>query len=141
MNVIRTIRKEEDSRWVNLLFSAGPHTAFDATGRIPYHPPVFPFAGDFHEPVVGGFLYVVFRGTIVGYGKISSLRPHFGEDVGIEAEPVAEGEEVVLEDHLSKMPFHLDCRGFTGRRYVEQDLHEMTAVDAQAVIANLGLMP
>jgi hypothetical protein len=140
MNVFRTIQRQEDPRWVQLLFKGGPHTAFDPSGRVPFDPPVFPFAGKFHKPVVGDYLYVVYKGEIIGYGIIDSLHPHYGTDVGIDGEPVTEGEEGFLAGPLTKMPFLLACRGFTGRRYVEKALHSLPLADAQAVIAELGLL-
>ena len=119
MNVIRTIQKDANSTWINLLFD--PHSS---TPPPDFRPLDYPFSVTFRRNVVGGFLYVRYRGSIIGYGKIAAVQPHSGDTVGEECISVPPGDNVILEAPLSRMPNALPYPGGFRWKYVEENLHQ-----------------
>ena len=119
MNVIRTIPQDETQEWVNLLFD--PNSGQNPPGFTPLD---YPFPVTFRRDLVGGFLYVRYRGEVIGYGKIAEVRSHSGETVGEENTSVPPGDSVILAAPLSRMPFVLAQPGGFRWKYVEEDLHQ-----------------
>lgn len=129
MNILRTIPQTETQRWVDLLFQPGP----PKSEKDP-EPLTYPVSRTLSQDVTGGFLYVTYQGQIIGYGKIASVKPHLGDTVGEDDQPVSAGDMILLESPLVKMPFPLDCPGFRGYRYVKANLHELSQQEAQAAL-------
>ena len=119
MNVIRTIQKTATIQWVDLLFD--PDSGPAPEGFVPFE---YPFPVTFRQNLVGGYLYVRYRGEVIGYGKIAAVVPHSGDTVGAENIVVEAGDKVVLEAPLSRMPFVLPSPERFRWKYVEADLHE-----------------
>jgi len=134
VNILRTIKKEENPEWVALFFKQGPHI-----GGTPNYPPNFPLPGHLRGVKIGAFLYVVFRWQIIGYGQVAQIRPHYGNRVGTPNYQVRVGDELVLIGPLIRMPVALRCRGFQGFRTTSVDLHLVAQTAAQAEITRLGL--
>lgn len=120
MNVIRTIPKYATPQWVNLLFDpkSGPAPA----GFAPLE---YPFPVTFRQDLVGGYLYVRYRGEVIGYGKIAAVVPHGGDTVGAENIVVEAGDKVILEAPLLRMPVVLPSQELFRWKYVEAHLHQV----------------
>src|SRR5689334_12639480 len=119
MNVLRIIPEREDPNWVELLFQKGPYNQPNA----PDYPLKFPLPSTLRQNVRNGYLYVVYRSLVVGYGKIHEVKPHNGSTVGQEKNPVPPGDTIILQGPLNRMPFDLACRGFRRFRYTDKELH------------------
>jgi len=89
-----------------------------------FRPYDYPFPVTFRRDLVGGFLYVRYRGEIIGYGKIVAVRSHSGDTVGEEGTTVPAGDNVILAAPLTRMPFVLSCPGGFRWKYVEENLHQ-----------------
>jgi hypothetical protein len=137
MNMLRTIRKGEEQSWVDRFFQAGPHEGEDD----PEYPPTFPFPFKLKKRVQGGYLYIVYRNRVIGYGSIAEVSPRRDvTDVGrTDGRPVNPGDGAILAGPLRKMPFPLRCRGFTGVRYTRQNLHSLNSAAAEEEIGRLKL--
>jgi hypothetical protein len=136
MNMLRTIRKGEERSWLDRLFQVEPHKG----DRVPHYPPTFPFPFKLKESVKGGYLYVVFRSHVIGYGSITEVSAHDGMGVGeTDGRAVGPGDQAILAGPLRKMPFLLGCRGFTGIRYTRQNLHSLNKDIAEKEIGALKL--
>lgn len=139
MNILRTIRKGEEQSWVDRFFQVGPHK-----GSVdPRYPPAFPFPFELKRSVQDGYLYIVYRNRVIGYGSIAEVSPRRDvTDVGrTDGRPVNPGVRVILAGPLKKLPFFLECRGFTGIRYTPQNLHNLRSDDAEEEIRRLKLWP
>jgi hypothetical protein len=144
MNILRTAQKEEDPKFIEYFFtSERPKEVPPGWKRFPSYPLRFPFPFKFKEDVEGGYLYIVYRGRIIGYGLIESVEPHQGLQVGSKppciGKNVKPGDVVVIKGPLTRMPFEIACRGFVNFRYIEDNLHELTFDSAQRVISKLDL--
>ena len=120
MNVIRTIPKCATLQWVDLLFDPESSPAPED-----FRPLDYPFPVTFRRNLAGGFLYVRYRGEIIGYGKIAEVRPHFGDTVGAENTVVEAGDNIVLEAPILRMPFVLSYPAPFRWKYIETNLHQM----------------
>jgi hypothetical protein len=136
-NVLRTIQKDEKKRWVDLLFEVGPHNG----EYVPYYPAEFPSRGRFTKDIKGGYLYVVYRSRVIGFGRIAKVMPHQGMTVGTQEQLVSPGWKIVLEGPCRRLTFDLPCRGFQGYRYTEPRLHELAPDKAFLKIRTLNLVP
>jgi hypothetical protein len=137
MNALRTIQKEEDAWWVDLLLREGPHQGND----VPDYPPWFPFPFRIQRPLEAGYLYVVYRSKVHAYGRIATVLPHRGSEVGTDEQPVSPGDKIVLDGPMARFPFALPCRGFVGIRYTVENLHDLSPDLARQVIRQLKLEP
>lgn len=138
MNILRTMQKDEDYHsWVKLLFREGPYDG----NNVPAYPLQFPFPVRIQSPVTGGYLYLVYRGQIIGYGRIEQEQFHQGTIVGTEGQIVMSGSEVTIDGPLQKMPFTVPCKGFQGFRYTDKNLHEIEKQAALKEIRRLKLEP
>jgi hypothetical protein len=81
----------------------------------------------------------VYKSEVVGYGGIAKVIPHGGASVGTGENWVHYGDLVVLAEPLKRMPFHLSCRGFTGIRYTQKNLHELDFTSAGEEVRTLSL--
>lgn len=135
MNILRTIPRDQQLSWVELLFVTGPHKG----NRVPKYPPSFPLAGKLREHVKDSFLYLVFREKVIGYGKIADIIPHHGSEVGSDGRFVPPGDELVLAGPLKPMPFTLPCASFRRFRYTTENLHQLDHLSAEKEIRVLGL--
>lgn len=120
MNALRTIPRDEKPEWVELMFQIGPHSVANA----PDYPLTFPLPFHLNQNVEGGFLYVVYRSQIIGYGKIGRVEPHGGSTVGGNDDPVGPGHNIILDGPLMRMPAPQAHKGFQGVRYTIARLHE-----------------
>jgi len=119
LNLIRTIPQYETRKWLDLLFQPKtPETAKDCD------PLTYPFPVQFREDVSGGYLYVRYRGDIIGYAKIADVQHHTGDAVGAERNPVGSGDRVLLEAPLSPMPRPTLYPGGFRWKYEPDNLHE-----------------
>ncbi|HZH77752.1 MAG TPA: hypothetical protein VEY88_17130 [Archangium sp.] len=130
MNVIRTIQKKESKEWIKKLFKAGPHKG----DWVPIYPPIFPFPYQLQQDVVGGYLYLVYDGALLGYGRIAAVKKHTGSPVGTTGDPVSPGEAIHLTRQLTSMPRPLEARGFQGIRYILENLHKLPPDKAQETL-------
>lgn len=133
MNIMRTVPQHETRRWVDLLFQDGPHPGADDPDPLTY-----PLAKHLGRDVVGGFLYVVYQGAVIGYNRIARVEPHEGDTVGAEDTVVSAGDRLVLEGPLKPMPFPLLSQGFRNYRYMDANLHELMQVAAQEAVRQAG---
>lgn len=119
MNLIRTIQQSAKQEWLNLLFDP-------ESGPAPknFEPLSYPFPMQFRQDVQGGFLYVRYKGKIIGYGKIADVQCHSGDTVGEENIPVSAGDMVILEAPLSPMPASMPYPGLFRWKYIKDNLHE-----------------
>lgn len=129
MNAIRTIESSETEEWVEATFDPNPR---EGGPRVPH---TYPFPFHPRHELAGSFLYVVYRGEVIGYGRIKEVRPHAGDVIGTDLHDVQPGASLILDGALTRMPFKLAARGFMGIRYVDADLHTLSAEDAQRAIA------
>ncbi len=120
MNLIRTIPQYAKQEWINLLFE--PKSA-----RAPkdFEPLTYPFPVEFRKDVLGGFLYVRYKGEIIGYGKIADVYHHAGDTVGEENIVVSAGDMVILEAPLLPMPAPMPYPGLFRWKYIETNLHQV----------------
>ena len=137
MNVIRTMQAKEEDWWAALLFEVGPHDLPEGTTRdaVPHYPLTFPFPTKIHGANAGDWLYLLWRGEIIGYGRIREIKNTEESPIGSDLQIVGKGQTVYLEGALSKMPHRLEGRGFTGVRYTETDLHKVDLVTARNALA------
>ena len=134
MNIMRTVPQNEARRWVNLLFQEGPHPGADDPDPLTY-----PLARKLGRDVVGGFLYLIYQGIVIGYNRIDRVQPHAGDAVGSEDTVVSAGDCLLLESPLKPMPYLVSCHGFRNYRYIDADLHELGQAAAQAEVQQAGL--
>ncbi len=138
MNILTMMQHEEDPVYLSLFF-----TAVRPQGRVPSlptYPPTFFFPSGLSQTVAGGYLYLVYRNGVVGYGRIAKVTQHYDGHVDHNTEREDHlADAAVLEGPLSVMPFSVWCRGFKGARYLRQALHQLDAATAQQVINGLGL--
>ncbi len=120
MNILRTIPQDEKPEWVSLMFEVGPHADPDA----PTYPLDFPLPFRLSKDLSNGFLYVVYRFEIIGYGKIQQVVPHEGHHVGSDDRPMKPGHNIILDGPLVRMPTVVQHRGFQGIQYDETNFHE-----------------
>lgn len=135
MNLITTIPMREKHIWVDALFKKGPHKGFPLKRgphkgvRAPVYPPEFPFSRNVKRGEKIRFLYVVYKGHIIGYGRVAKYLECGVESVGLIPEDVGPGSKFVLIGPLKHM--HRSCpipyKGFRNFRYVEENLHLLTA--------------
>lgn len=135
MNLMRTIQKGEDYEWVESLFRSGPYSNADGATRVPSWPIRFPFPFRLNHDPTRSYLYMVYCGVIHGYGLVSHIELHDGDDVGTGALPIRPGHVAVLDGPLLRMPFVLHRRGFQNIRYVPCDLHLLSETDARVALA------
>jgi hypothetical protein len=143
MNILRTVQKIEHPGHIELFFTSERPEKSPYGTRLPSFPLRFPFPFRFREHVKGGYLYLVYRNKIVGYGLIASVVEHHDAKTGsnppIVGKPVRPGEAAVIDGTLIHMPLEIHCRGFVGVRYTKHNLHELDLASAQRVIYELGL--
>lgn len=137
MNILRIIPAREDPQWVELLFQKGPYGAPDA----PDYPLRFPMPSVVRQNVNDGYLYVVYRSSVIGYGKISKVKLHNNDTVGKEKNEVPSGDMLVLDGPLIRMPFALPCQSFRRFRYMETELHTVGKQAAEASLKQARLFP
>jgi hypothetical protein len=135
MNIMRIVPARESREWVARMFQEGPHPEPNA----PDYPLTFPLPAFLGQSVEGGFLYVVYDGEVIGYGKIAEVVEHSGDPVGGEDNHVPPGNKLVIDGPLKRMPFFLSCRGFRRFRYVSENLHTLDKSDAAQVIRGMNL--
>ena len=118
MNLIRTIQKSATQEWINLLFDP-------KSGPAPknFEPLTYPFPVQFRQDAREGFLYIRYKGEIIGYGEIATVQRHSGDTVGEENIPVSAGDMVILKAPLSRMPAPISYPGLFRWKYVEDFLH------------------
>lgn len=111
----------------------GPH--------VPAYPPSFPVPFRVRQPVKGGYLYAIYQGRVYGFGLIAHVLAHRGSRVGSHGQLVREGDRLVLDGPLARLPFDLPCRGFRRLRYTSKDLHRLSRRQALQEIDKMGLKP
>lgn len=138
MNILRTIQKQDRQWWIDLLFKKGPHKADWA----PLYPPQIPLPFEQRPPVEGGYLYLVFKSEIIGFGHISEVKNRQGMSIGSHRQHMTPGSTVIIEGPFQRMPpvFHtIRSKGFQGVRYTDKRLHTLSEDDARAEIPHLRL--
>jgi hypothetical protein len=135
MNIITTIPKREKQEWVEMLFRKGPHKG----ERVSDYPPRFPFSRRIANPMENGFLYLVFNGELIGYGKVDEHRSCGQVTVGLIPEVVGPGDELVLSGPLKPMPAVLPCQGFRNFRYTDKNLHRLSPNEVKKELRRLNL--
>jgi hypothetical protein len=139
MNLIRTIQRTEEPAWISDLFTPGSYSG----SVTPLHPEQLPFPCCLKQNVAGGFAYIVYKRAVIAYGMIdrvtyrSSIMP-----VGSQAQPVNPGDTVVIQGTFAPMPGPLrqvPVRGFTGPRYTDQDLHQLTPSTLRTALTAAGI--
>jgi hypothetical protein len=139
MNIITTIPEREDERWVDALFTSNRQD-WPIEGRVPAHPPVFPFSRRIAKPMVGGILYLVYNKNIIGYAKIEKHQwGNKNGSVGLKPEDVGPGDRLTLRGPLKRLPHPIPCVGFRNFRYTEKPLHKLELKEAKEELRRLGL--
>jgi hypothetical protein len=137
MNALRTIQAKEEESRMRRLMKRGPHR-----GRnVPSYPPRFPLPFKPRPPLVDGYVYVIYRGVVFAYGRISQVRRHGGTHVGTRKQPVRAGYKLCIKGPLKRFPFTLGCKGFRRLRYSPRLLHRLKPSAARRLTTQLGLAP
>lgn len=103
----------------------------------PEYPPFFPTYKCRGE--VGEYLYVVYDGSIIGYGVIGHVEERTGETVCGGTQDVNSKWWCRITRELLEMPYHVPCIGFEGERTKDINLHECGRSTAINVLKGLGL--
>ncbi len=103
----------------------------------PEYPPYFPTYQSKGE--IGEYLYVVYDGSIMGYGVIGHVEERTGETVCGGTQDVNSRWWCRITRELREMPYHVPCIGFTGARTKDINLHECGRSTAINVLKGLGL--
>lgn len=140
MNIIRTIQREEDPRWVKCLFESGPHRS-TKWSTAPAYPPLFPLPIRLQNDCSEGFFYLLYRGQLVGFARIARIYYEpTATYIGSTQEWIGPGDRIILRRKLKRMPETLKARGFTGIRYTDVALQKATKQAAQhALDSTLGV--
>lgn len=128
MNAIRTIQAGEQPHWVQAIFHRGK------VRGGPDWPLRFPFPFTVDQACLGGILYVLHKGSIIGWGQIARIGPRPGDHVGTSGQPVARGDAIWIKDAFRRMPHRLVGIGFPGIRKTAAPLHTMSQPNAQAAL-------
>lgn len=88
---------------------------------------------------VGEHLYVVYDGSIFGYGVIAHIEERDKETICGGMQEVNSRWWCQITRELLEMPYHVPCIGFTGARTKDINLHECGLSTAINVIKGLGL--
>ena len=143
MNLMRTIRRDEKAAWIRCMFDEATDEDYEALEHYLDDDPMrLPFPFKLKEDVTGGFAYLVYRGHIIGYQKIVSVREQLGGGIGSDSHYTRAGEEVLLSGYLERSPKKLKSvrlRGFTGIRYTPKDLHKLSAAGVRAALKKAGI--
>ena len=107
MNILRTIQAKEKQDWVNLLFSNKQHT-----GNCPNYPPQIPFPKIPRQCKEGDFIYLVYRGFLIGYAIIDMIQDHKGVAVGTKRQLVNAGSKIITNAAFIKMPYKVRVEDF-----------------------------
>ncbi|MGR5187037.1 hypothetical protein ACPV3S_15990 [Photobacterium damselae] len=134
MNILRTIQAKEKQEWVDLLFSNKQHD-----GNSPNYPPRLPFPKMPKQCKEGEFIYLIYKGFLIGYAIIDKIQCHKGVVVGTEKQLVKAGGEIITKTAFMEMPHKIPCRGFQGMRYTNFNLHELSYDEAKEELSRLKL--
>lgn len=103
----------------------------------PEYPPFFPTYKSKGE--IGEYLYVVYDGSIFGYGVIGHIEERDGETICGGMQEVNSRWWCRITRELQDMPYQVPCIGFTGARTKDINLHECGRSTAINVLKGLGL--
>jgi hypothetical protein len=90
------------------------------------------------------YLYMVYRGSIIGYGVVDRILTRSATmPVGTKLQPVKPGHSVIINDAYQRMPPMLrsvQVRGFTAVRCTSANLHKITPKMLRAELKAAGVI-